>query len=598
MDETWLSPNVGALVERAGERWPERVFLRRGCSTGGEAWTFGRFREEVRLLAAGFFAQGLAKGDRVALIADNCREWLLVDQALLKIGLVPVPRGKDSTPKELRNILEHSQAVAALVEDPALKTQLFPEGKGRPPLQTWNCQEGIFRLQEEGRAILEDPSRRKAFDEACAAVLPEDLACLIYTSGTTGEPKGVMLSHHNLCSNVAQALDALEIQEGWRFLSILPSWHAFERIIEYVILAQGCELIYTDQRRLKKDLRDCAPQLVAFVPRIWEMLYTGLKKKLDEAPAYKRALLAPLRAWGRRLAEGKGGPLQARLHQGLSRLLLAPLWAALGGDLRLAVSGGGALPLEVDRFLLSLGIPLRNGYGLTETSPVLAVRTRKGNRVSTIGPPLRDTHVRILAPDGTDQPPGSPGEIVVRGPQIMQGYFQNPEANAAVFLPGGWFRTGDLGSLDSEAWIYLTGRAKDTIVLRGGENIEPEHIEDQCRLSPWIAQIMLVGQDAKQLGALLVPDWDRVREEEKHQGKSLSEAELRGILRKELDRLLSEAEGFRKIDRVGPFLVLEEEFSKENGLMTATLKLKRKAILDVYAQEIEALLGGPSAQGL
>ncbi len=604
MDKAWVSPNVGALVERAAERWPERVFLRRGHSRGGEAWTFGRFRDEVRVLAAGFFAQGLPKGSRVALIADNCREWLLVDQALLKIGLVPVPRGKDSSPKELRTILEHSQAIAVLLEDPELKPSLLLEererkrgkgsGKGKgekqggsggtPTLRVWDCQEGLALLQEEGRRLLEDPEQREAFDKACDAVQPQDLACLIYTSGTTGEPKGVMLSHQNLCANVDQALDALEIGENWRFLSILPSWHAFERIIEYVILAQGCELIYTDQRRLKKDLQQCAPHLVAFVPRIWEMLYAGLKKKLDQAPLYKRALLAPLRAWGRRLAEGRGGPLQARLHQKLSRLLLAPLWAAFGGNLQLAVSGGGALPLEVDRFLLSLGIPLRNGYGLTETSPVLSVRLREGNRLSTIGPPVRDTQIRIVSPEGLDLPMGKQGELVVRGPQIMQGYYRNPEASQRVLLPGGWFRTGDLGYLDPKGWIYLTGRAKDTIVLRGGENIEPEHIEDQCRLSPWISQILLVGQDAKQLAALVVPDWELVREE------GLGREKLEEVLRRELDRLISEAEGFRPIERVGSFVVLEEAFDQANGLMTATLKLRRNKILERYAKEVEGVL--------
>ena len=619
MDKEWRSLRVGDLVERAAARWPERVFLRRGRSTGGEAWTFGRFRDEVRVLAAGFFAQGWPSGSRVALIADNCREWLLIDQALLKIGMVPVPRGKDSAPKELQKILEHSEALAVVLQDPALENRLWPEGRpgesqassrkesgsgdtqsssfqgvrsgeGRSGhIQVFSCQD-LGPLKEEGRRILQDAERSRAFEEACASVKPEQLACLIYTSGTTGEPKGVMLSHRNLCANVAQALEALEIGENWRFLSILPSWHAFERIIEYVILARGCELIYTDQRRLKQDLRETSPQLVAFVPRIWEMLYAGLQKKLEAAPAYKRALLAPLRAWGRRLAKGRGGPGEARLHQRLSRLLLAPLWEAFGGELELAVSGGGALPLEVDRFLLSLGIPLRNGYGLTETSPVLSVRTQRGNRLSTIGPPVRDTQVRILSPEGYDLPPGEKGEIVVRGPQVMQGYFKNPEATRRVLLPGGWFRTGDLGMLDDQGWIHITGRAKDTIVLRGGENIEPEPIENQCRLSPWISQILLVGQDAKQLGALIVPDPDRLREEEKKNGAPLSPQALQDILRRELDHYLSEKEGFRKIDRVANFALLSEPFTQENGLMTATLKLKRKQIQTKYQPQIQSLL--------
>lgn len=579
---------VGDLLAKAARRWPESTVLQRADAETDHPLTYGELEAEVQAVAAGFLGAGLHPGDRVALFADNRREWLVADQALARAGLISVPRGVDSAPQELDLIVAHSGARGIVAENTALVDGLSRAARERPIWLLQHERGTVFQslagLAGEGRALLEGPGGRELLENARALVTPDSPCTIVYTSGTTGRPKGVVLSHHNVTSNVRAANTVLNFFPGGRLLSILPPWHMFERIIEYVAISNGCTVIYTHQRRLKRDMEHEAPHCVAFVPRLWEVLAAGLRARLDELPGWKKHVLDAFRELGEAIAAGEGNAVSRWLHRRLSRILLRPLWTAFGGNLALGVSGGGALPEEVDRFLLSLGIPLQQGYGLTETSPVVSVRRAAENRVRSVGPPLPDTEVRIAGPDG-DRAAGAVGEILIRGPQVMQGYYKDEELTRQVIDPDGWLRTGDLGWLDADGWIYITGRAKDTIVLSTGENVEPEPIECRLRASRYIEQVMLVGQDQRVVGALLVPDSEALAE----RLGGADETSVQRLLRREMDRLLARESGFRPVDRPGPFAVLAEPFTRENGALTPTLKLRRHVIAQQHADTIRAL---------
>lgn len=569
---------LGDFLASGAERCPDATLLHRENPRQERRVSYRELDADVRALAVGLLDHGLRPGDRVALFADNCRSWLLADQALARAGLVSVPRGTDSSPNELARIVEHSGAKLVLRAE-HLEFAL--------PVETRSLaedEEGIGRLLTRGRALLQSSEGTSLLADARPD--SHSLCTIVYTSGTTGRPKGVMLTHANLVSNVLAVTEKLHFPARGTMLSILPSWHMFERVFEYVALSACCSIIYTDTRRLAEDLRQQSPDIVAFVPRIWELLAGGIQKRVESLPRSKRFVVRQLRRLGRRAHRPGASKFVRRLHARLSRRLLAPAHAALGGKLFLGVSGGGALPEDVDAFLLEIGLPLLNGYGLTETSPVLTVRTPDGNRTRSIGPALPRTEIRIIR-DGRECGPGEVGEIHARGPQIMQGYYQDEDATRAVLDADGWFRTGDLGSRDADGWFAITGRIKDTIVLAGGENVEPEPIECHVKTSPWIDQIMLVGQDCKVVGALVVVNEEHCREVLGAFDPS-SDA-LRATLRREFDRLVAASTGFRKIDRVGPFAVLGRPFSTEDGTMTATLKLKRHVIHERFADEIEAL---------
>ncbi len=566
------------LTARGAGLRPERRVLAREDPDREAPLTYASLHARVRSLAAALVEAGLEPGDRVALFLDNRADWLRIDLAIQEAALVGVPRGEDTAPAELETILAHSGAKAVFYKGPAPPCAL-PEDL----LLAVDCGSGLAALEARGRDLLADPGTVETLDRRLATVQPEDTALLIYTSGTTGEPKGVMLTHRNLLSNLRQCLSVLDLREDDRFLSILPSWHAFERMLEYAILAAGGEIVYTDPRRLKADLAKVRPTVTAFVPRIWEMLAEGLEARFRNLPSWKRGAVDLCLTLGRRIGRrGRRGVLGI-VHRVLSGLLLRPLHDALGGRLRLCISGGGSLPEEVDLFLVGCGVPLLNGYGLTETSPVLSVRLPEANRCGTVGPPLPGTEVRIRSKDGTPLPPGRTGEICVRGPQCMRGYFRNEEATRRVLDREGWFRTGDLGRIDEDGFLRISGRLKDTIVLSGGENVEPEPIEGVLRRSSWISQVCLVGQDRKQCGALIVPDLERAAME------GIDGETLRKKLRGEFDHLLSRERGFRPCDRIGPFLVLKEGFTIENGLLTQTLKLRRHRIHERYRSEIDGM---------
>jgi long-chain acyl-CoA synthetase len=406
-----------------------------------------------------------------------------------------------------------------------------------------------------------------------------------------------------------------------RFLSFLPTWHTFERTVEYVCLDCGLEIHYSSKRALKADLRRVRPNFMVGVPRVWETLFQGVLESLEKLPRKKKRLVdAALRGSAafhraRRRRKGlaadrdgsvrKAGPsetiglLFAELTtypaEFLARkFVYSKLKAALGGELSIAISGGGPMPADVEEFFLRAGIPFYNGYGLTETAPVVCVRTPRRNVLGTIGEPLPDTEVRIVGENGAVLPLKAKGVIQVRGPQVMSGYWNNPTATAACLSKDGWFDTGDTGMLTDRGDVMITGRAKDTIVLRGGENVEPENIETALSASPCFVDVVVVGHAQKTLAALVVPNIEVLRARRPDlpalDPESLvSRPEVVEFVRAEIRTYVSRERGFRTFEMIGRVACLPRPFTTDDGTLTHTMKKKRAVIESRYADLISSL---------
>jgi long-chain acyl-CoA synthetase len=573
------------------------------------------------------------RGDKIGLISDNRPEWIVADLACISIGTPDVPRGSDTTPKEIEFILGHAGATAAFVEDARqLERVLAMRGRVRglrlvvvldPGYSEEQLPCDVHRLEDliaKGRELRAGGDRR--LEEARGAIRPADVATIIYTSGTTGEPKGVVLAHRNLMQNIAVLPGHLQITNEDLFISLLPPWHVFERMVEYVAIAAGACQFYSGIRTLAADMARERPTFMASVPRVWEGIYGRVVANIAKEPATKRRVFELLLAASKRFIfaykvlqgrdtlyrrPGVAARAAAVLRALTTVVLLSPVYAfaqrkfaairaRTGGRLRAAVSGGGALPPYVDEFFAAAGITLLEGYGLTETSPVLAIRTFDRQVLGTVGQPIPGTEVRIVDEQGRDLPQGEKGIVLCRGGQVMLGYHKRPEETAKVLSDDGWFNTGDLGRMTTRGELSLTGRAKETIVLLGGENVEPTPIEEALKESPFISQVMVVGQDKKHLGALIVltieaaRDWLAARgvADKLSASEVCAREEVFALVKSELHRLLTEERGFKYYERIPRFALLEREFAVGEEL-TQTMKMRRSVIAERYAARIESL---------
>ena len=598
--------------------------------------SFRQLHQQIGQAALGFAQLGVRAGDVVALFAENGPRWLVADQGLMRAGAADAVRGASAPVDELLYILGDSGAVGLVVESAALldKLALAGGGLGGPwgpdsPLRFVVVLEGEpagAARAVAGLAGVPCFSWQGLIEQGLQAgpLLPpsddpQRLATILYTSGTTGQPKGVPLSHANLLHQVRTLGVAVAPRPGDRVLSVLPIWHAYERAAEYFLLACGCRQSYTNLKQLRADLQKVRPHYLISVPRIWEALLSGFEDALKAMPGRRqqliRAALANSRAYGinRHMACNltlgeepwwgrAGAAVLAGLRWPLHRLAETLIWPKVrgqlvGGRLRTAISGGGALAMHVDGFFEAIGIELLVGYGLTETSPVLTCRRPWRNRRGSAGYPLPGTAVRVVDP-GTRAPLvwGQQGLVLVKGPQVMAGYFKKPDATAKVLDGDGWFDTGDLGHLLADGSLVLTGRAKDTIVLSSGENIEPGPLEEALGASPLLEQVMVVGQDRKQLGALLVPRPEALEAFAKAgaaDGSALDGSVLEGdallrALTRECNRLLSQRPGSRSDERLAG-VALVEPFTLDNGLLTQTLKQRRDRIAQRDGAAITAI---------
>ncbi len=589
------------LVDYAASQFGERTFLLRRHGLGGGTVTFTQLRDDIRNLARALLTKGVQRGDRVALIAENSYAWILTDLAITYIGAVNVPRGVDTTPRELRHILAHSGCRFAFGETAQTVDALVSIAQDTDQL------EQVFSLEE----VREDNDIATVWelvgfgasadaadfdlDAAVRAVQPGDLLTIVYTSGTTADPKGVMLTHSNMVHNAFTVNKVLRVRESDVFLSTLPAWHVYERIMDYLALSVGGQLVYTTRRKIKEDLKAVRPTMFAAVPRIWESIHDGIVNTVGKLPGLKGKLMHTVLANCREVGSGRAGTLTRTMNRIYAATLLKKVLATTGGRVRIAVSGGGALPAHVDELLLGIGLPLLNGYGLTETSPVVCLRPPSHNVVGTIGPVLDETEIEIRDPNGKPLPTGEIGIVWIKGPQVMLGYYENPKTTAHV-LQNGWLNSGDLGKVDQNGHYAITGRAKDTIVLAGGENVEPEPVETGIKSSTLVDQAVVLGQDKKVLGAILIPMPECLEKKVPRSEWGEKDGELTGekvvaLFRNELDRALTRDAGFRPIERIAKFKVRMEPMTVENGLLTPTMKVKRHEVRAKMAGMIDQLFG-------
>jgi long-chain acyl-CoA synthetase len=631
-----ISANTLAVLFReAAERYQELpAFATKDSSGVYQPTSFRQLYEDGLALATSLIDLGLKPREHVGLISDNRLEWILCDYAVILAGCADVPRGTDITPAEITHILTHSDARFTFVEDASVLEKL---GRVRNSIRNVEkvvlieadvrAPANVLRLGDllaAGKKLRMAGDRRA--EERVEKIRPEDLFTIIYTSGTTGTPKGVQLTHANMTSQVRNL--PFELSPSDRALTILPVWHSYERVFEMVAIAMGVCTYYTHLRTIGQDLKTVCPTVMASAPRLWENLYQKLMSRIDQAPPIRRKLFhgaqfctcrvkraerfflgQELNLQGRQpietLVRGAGHLIRWLTlqlpYRVLDRLVLAKLREAVGcSAFRGTISGGGALQPHVDEFFNFIGIPVLEGYGLTESSPVLAVRTWTNLVIGTVGPFYPETEVRIvdlesgrvLYPDRSrsDGGRGRSGEIHARGPQIMLGYYKDSEGTARV-LHDGWLKTGDIGMVTFNDCLKIVGRCKDTIVLLNGENVEPLPIESQLIHSSLVDHCMLVGQDQKHLGALIVPALDGFRSSGLVAANLVELAaspKARSLMESEIRSLVSLEAGFKGHERIADFRFITKPFEVGQE-MTATYKLKRHVIAKQYASLIDEM---------
>ena len=586
------------IVPGHAGRTPDRVLVSRREGTGWSPVDATELQRQVTELALGLVAAGVEVGDRVALMAKTRYEWTLVDLAVWAAGAVTVPVYETSSADQLQWIVQDSGAVAAVVEGrshaalldgltldvtaPAHHWLIEPDGD-RPTLAD---------LAESGRNH-DSPAARAELDRRREALGPDDLATIIYTSGTTGRPKGCRLTHANFLAEVTSAIEMLpelfEDPEGSTLL-FLPLAHVFGRMIQVAVLHKGVHLAHSDVARITLDLPTFRPTFVLAVPRVFERVYDGAKRKADAAGKGKifDAATATAIAWSEaveRAARGGRGPSPVlHLRRGVfDRLVYGKIRAAFGGRTRWAISGGAALGSRLGHYFRGVGVTVLEGYGLTETTAATTVNNRAASRIGSVGRPLPGFEVRISAA----------GEVQIRGGHVFGGYWQDEAATALVLDADGWFSTGDLGSLDPDGFLTLTGRAKEILVTSSGKNVAPAPLEDVLRAHPLVSQAMVVGDGRASIGALLTLDPEAVTDWLAQAGRTgvpVADLVEDPALLTELRTAVAAANAtVSSAEAIKHLRVLPIDLTEESGHLTPTLKLKRSVVMTDFGGEVEAM---------
>ncbi len=567
----------------------------------GRVWTSissAEFKTAVEEVAAGFESLGLKPAERVAILGENRPEWAYADLATLCIRGTVVTIYPSLPPKQILYILKDSGARIVVASTPSQAEKILSVKAEAPALQHVVVMDDasvlgtqtLASLREVGRrALALDPDliRRRA-----ATVRPDDLATLIYTSGTTGDPKGVMLTHANLGSNIETCAKAIFsiLGPADSVLSFLPLCHVFERMGgQFVMLKRGVTISYAEAfDKVPQNLAEIRPTILISVPRLYEKVMARVREKVATSSPMRKKLFAFAEAAGRAVFEAgqrgeKPSPWLAFKHALADRLVLSTVRSGLGGSIKIAVSGGAALPKEIGMFFGAMGLPILEGYGLTETSPVIAVNTPWDNRQGSVGRPIGGIEVRIAGD----------GEILTRGPHVMRGYFNKPEATAEVIDRDGFFHTGDIGRLDADGYLYITDRKKDLIVTSAGKNIAPQPIENIMKTHPLIAEIVVVGNGRNYPTALVVPNFENlVREAGEHRVAKASREELLTnprvieLVEHAITSMSKDLASYEKIKRI---TLLPREFSIDAGELTPTLKVKRRVVEAKYKDLIDRM---------
>jgi long-chain acyl-CoA synthetase len=558
--------------------------------------------ERIKRIAMGFYALGLREGERVAIISENRPEWSLTDIAILSLGAVNVPIYTTQAVDQIRFIIENSgakmmvvsgkkiwrHAAEALTNIERLEKLIFfdedalPEDEGRAI--------SLAEVERLGEAKL--GAEPDAFERLLSKVETDNLATIIYTSGTTGEPKGVMLTHANFVSNVVSITKGLPIRLSDRSLAVLPLSHIFERAVFYVLCSNGVSIHYCASfDQLASHLREVRPTIMTAVPRLFEQVYHKIVKKGKAAGGWKTRLFewsldVGQQYWAAKDKQESISPALVAKHAIANRLVFSKWRDGVGGALRFFVSGGAPLSKKLSYAFWAAGIPILQGYGMTEASIVCANRP-EDNKVGSIGTPFDAIEMKIAASDG---------EILIRGPNVMRGYYNNPGATATALDAEGFYHTGDVGYKDADGHFYVTDRLKDLFKLSNGKYVAPLQVESLLKQSPLISQPVVVGSGRKQVGALVVPDWDALKEAMEDEGISAEGSRdelcenphfIKRVQRDAID-LTRELSDYERVKRV---YLLPREFSIDKGEMTPTLKIKRNVIDEKYEEAIDDICG-------
>jgi long-chain acyl-CoA synthetase len=564
---------------------PRKVLLRIRAGRGFREITVKEFERAVRELAQRLLAWGIRPGDRVALFSENRPEWHIVDFACQLVGAVDVPLYATLPAPHVRYIVQDSGARLLIVSGKERARVALEAASGLDVKVV-----GIDPDLAPGLQCLEDlplPSKRK--QQELPVVGEEDLATLIYTSGTTGEPKGVMLTHRNLISQVLAVRPLFPITDKDVSMSFLPLSHSYERTVDYVFLQYGVQINYVESiEKVPMQLTEIRPTIMVSVPRLYERSYIKILSKIQQEGGAKRRLFAWALAVGRKVKEaewrGEKASAFARGQYAVAKArIFSKVLERLGGRLRFTVSGGAPLSREVGEFFDIVGLPILQGYGLTESSPVISVNLLEANRIGSAGRPLPGVEVRIA----------EDGEILARGPNIMKGYWNKPEATAEAIDKDGFLHTGDVGYLDADGFLFITDRKKDIIVTSGGKNVAPQPIEGKLGATAYIAQAVVIGDRYPYLTALIVPNFENLETYFADKGiKGLSKEEM--AQHPDTEKLVAEA--VKKVnaelashERIRRFALLSREFSLEEGELTPTMKVRRRVVAERYHDLIEGM---------
>ncbi len=553
----------------------------------------------VMNLAYHLLAIGIKKGDKIAIFSENRYEWWIADLAILSIGAVDIPIYATNSAEEALYILDNSESKICIVATADHLEKVQKVKRKLPKLK----EIIIFdEIEKKKKNVIDLPSalkkgeeyKQKAnFAKRIKAIKPDDLATIIYTSGTTGDPKGVMLSHKNFLSNVKNTLSRVEgyLTERDSFLSFLPLSHVLERTAGfYVPIFSGAKVSFAESLvTLMEDFQLTRPTVIISVPRIYEKVHTGINTKVADASPIKKMMFN----WSMGVARKNikyvcretrpGGLLGLKLKMA-EKLVFSKLRFALGMDkIKFAISGGGPLSISDGEFFIGMGLPILEGYGLTETSPITHYNLPSYIKPGTVGPAIEDTQVRI-----SDE-----GEILIKGPQVMQGYYKDKKSTNESFTKDGFFKTGDIGIIDDDGYLSITGRIKDIIVTAGGKNISPQNIENSLKMSHYIAQVAVIGDNRKYLSALIIPAYEDTHKWAKRNSISVSNnselikhPDVVELFQNEIERFTKK---FARVEQIRRFTLLDEEWTQGTGELTPTQKVKRRVIDDKYKKVIDKM---------
>lgn len=543
--------------------------------------TYSQMAEKVKTLAVGMSKFGAQKGDRVAILSENRPEWTIADLATMLLGGIVIPLHTTFSPQAISKIIEHSQAKIVIVANNNLLNKILLSQNNLPYLEK-------IVLLERAAVEVEAWQDRIFYWEWLLAhndsnfhnnalLRPDDVCSIVYTSGTTGEPKGVMLTHNNFLSNSQAVTEIVAVKPSDIFLSFLPLSHVLERLAGYYApLLSGATIAYAESiKQLSANLKEIKPTFLISVPRIFEKMYETIWEKAKTSELKKKIFLWALR-------QGKKGIG----HYLADQLVFKKIRKQLGGRLRLIVSGGAALNEKIARFFLKIGLIVLEGYGLTETSPVVAVNREKDFKIGAVGKIVPRVEVKI----------SSDKEILVKGPNVFKGYYKNQEETQLAFNENGWFKTGDLGFLDKDGFLTIIGRRKEMLVTSGGKNVWPEAVESELSKDRFIASSIVLGNNRKFIGALIAPDWQKVEQFFKENNWPLQSPEqlvnskmLIDLFQQRLDEKVNP--NLSEYEKIRAFKLLPRDFSQEQGELTPTLKLRRHVIEQHYRLEIADLFG-------